>query len=61
MGPAPPFRHRLGLAQLLAPPPLPASVGLLGSSSRATGRLGPQCLPQVPGATQEVGGEGQEA
>lgn len=44
--------------------PLPATVGSLGSSStasRATGRLGPQCLSLVPGAAQEVGGEGQEA
>lgn len=24
-------------------------------------QLGPQCLPLVPGAAQEVGGEGQEA
>lgn len=40
---------------------LPASVGSLGSSSRATSRLGPQYLLLVPGASQEVGGEGQEA
>lgn len=40
---------------------LPASVGSPGSSSKATSRLGPLCLPMVPGATQEVGGEGQEA
>lgn len=40
---------------------LPASVGSPGSSSRATSRLGPLCLPMVSGAAQEVGGEGQEA
>lgn len=36
-------------------------MGSVGSSSRATSQLGPQCLPLVPGAAQDVGDEGQEA
>lgn len=59
-GPAPPFRHRLGLAQLL-PPLLPASVGLPDSPPGLPAQLGPQGLPLVPGAAQKVGVEGQEA
>ena len=45
-------------SQALTPLQLPASVGSLGSSSGATS-LTWTTAPLVPGAAQEVGGEGR--
>lgn len=58
--PAPPLRPRLRLAPA-AGPAAACQCGLAGLLLPGHGRLGPQCLLVVPGAAQEVGGEGQEA
>lgn len=58
--PALPLRHSLRLAWA-AGSAAACQCGLAGLLLQGHSRLGPQRLLLVPGAAQEVGGEGQEA